>query len=305
MSVDPAGQQPGDDCISLQSDEGCSILNPARLHAFPLHHPSRRQCRLREIGQDGVGLVGIDSGIAMSLRFRGQSVPGRLDVGPGFRQSRERVVHIPQYWFLRCRHLRCWLPGCGSDLHPSPDLGQLITNGSSQFLESGHRSCVLLRGIGGSTPPARRHEHRSESVVIFLRDRFEFMVMTAGTGDRRCQEDLGKGVDLVVHHFLMNTIELQAAAVAMLSHMVKHRPDDALVNPECLIDARLGQQVSSELFAEQSVKTNILIEGSNQVVAVLMRSLGRVVPFISVGIRVPNHVHPVPGEGLAVVRRRE
>ena len=91
----------------------------------------------------------------------------------------------------------------------------------------------------------------------------------------------------------------------MLAHVVEHRADEALLETARRVDARSRQQVPSDLLADELMEADIVVERADQIVAVLPRPLGRVVPFVAVGVGIADHVHPVPGDSLAEMRRLE
>ena len=100
----------------------------------------------------------------------------------------------------------------------------------------------------------------------------------------------------------MNAVEHQAAAMPVLTHVVEHRSDQAFIRGERMIDARLWQQVTGDLLTHELIETGVVVEGTDQIVAILMRALGGVVPFVTVSVRVAHHVHPVTGKVLAELR---
>ena len=71
--------------------------------------------------------------------------------------------------------------------------------------------------------------------------------MTSGAGDRHAEKCLRKGIDLVVSHLLVNSVEGQAASVPVLAHVIKHRPDHALVEARFRIDSWLRQKIARDL----------------------------------------------------------
>ena len=75
--------------------------------------------------------------------------------------------------------------------------------------------------------------------------------------------------------------------------------------PSVGVDARLGEQVAGELFADELIVGDVAVEGADEVIAILVRPLGRVVPLVAVGVGVADDVHPVASEALAEMGRGE
>ena len=60
-----------------------------------------------------------------------------------------------------------------------------------------------------------------------------------------------------------------AQAVAMFSQVIKHRAYQAFVDTFVVVDPWVGQQVAGDLFADQLIKSNVVVEGADQIVAIL------------------------------------
>ena len=91
--------------------------------------------------------------------------------------------------------------------------------------------------------------------------------------------------------------------MTVFTHVVEHRANQALVQTAAPINPGPGQQVAGNLLANQLVETDIAVESPDQVVTVLPRPLGRIVPLVPVRVGVADHVHPVTGHPFAEVRR--
>jgi hypothetical protein len=164
---------------------------------------------------------------------------------------------------------------------------------------------MFFRRVDGAGRPAGRHEDAGQRVVVGLGDRIEFMIVAASTGDGHSQKGLGEGVDLVVDHFLVDAVEVETRPMTVFAHVVEHRPDETLDHSAFRIHARLGQEIARKLLANQLIKADVGIEGSNQIVPVFPGSFGRIVPLVAVGVGVPHHVHPVSGKAFSVMGRGE
>ena len=188
------------------------------------------------------------------------------------------------------------------DLDGPPTVCELIADRGSQFLELCDRLAILFGSIDRATCPPRSHEHRPQGIIVLLRDRLELMIVTPRASDRRGKKSFREGIDLVVDHLLMHAVEIAAAAVTMLTHMIKHRSDQALDDSDLIVDSRIAQQIPGDLFDEQRIEPDVLVERSDQVIPVLMRSFGWIIPFVPIGIRVAHHIHPAPSHGLSEMR---
>ena len=91
--------------------------------------------------------------------------------------------------------------------------------------------------------------------------------------------------------------------MTVFTHVVEHRANQALVQTAAPINPGPVQQVAGNLLANQLVETDIAVESPDQVVTVLPRPLGRIVPLVPIRVGVADHVHPVTGHPFAEVRR--
>ena len=85
----------------------------------------------------------------------------------------------------------------------------------------------------------------------------------------------------------------------MFTHVIKHRPDNALAGSQFIIHTRLRQQIACQLLTQKLIEAYVTIEGSNQLIAILERPFGWNVPLIAIRVGVANSIHPMPIEMLA------
>ncbi len=147
-------------------------------------------------------------------------------------------------------------------------------------------------------------EHPKQRVVVGLANGVEFVVVAAGTRDGLREEGLAEDVDLVVNEADL-LVERVGGSETVEDEAEVSGADRGLVNAKLVVHARRREQVARHVFAHKLVVGNVVVEGTNQVVAVAVRvGNGRVV-LGAVGVRVADDVHPVPCPALPIVRRGE
>ena len=161
---------------------------------------------------------------------------------------------------------------------------------STQLFDDGN---VGIGCVYGTSAESRTHQHACQGVVVTLFDGIEFMIVTLSTRQGRSKECFAQSVDRIGNTFLGDTFRCGIVAMPTLSQSQHHRTDESIVDTGRRVDSG-RKQIASNLFDNQLAKRNIGIEGSNQIVAIPPRVLGRHVPFISVRVRVMNDVHPMP-----------
>ena len=199
-------------------------------HAIALRGPTCGELRLRAIGEHGEGGVGLRPSGASVGPFFGECVPGSLDTAFGLGQLRQRIRDVFQLWRGSILDLQWFAPALRQDAGGLPASREFAADGATQLFEFRDGGIIFPRSIHGTGRPARGHEDRAERVVVPLRNSLQFVIVTTGAGDGGGKEDLGESINFVVHHFLMDAVRIETAAVAVLAEMVKHRADEALVD---------------------------------------------------------------------------
>ena len=164
---------------------------------------------------------------------------------------------------------------------------------------------MLPRCIYRPAGPSGSHEDAGQCVVVPLGDRVELVIVAARAGNRHSKERLGKGIDLVVDHFLVNAIELHAVSMAVFSHVIEHGTDQAFVETGLQTDSRVCEEIARDLLADQLIESDVLIESTGKVVPVFPRTFRGNVPLVAVGIGIADDIHPMPGKPFAEVGRGE
>ena len=136
-------------------------------------------------------------------------------------------------------------------------------------------------------------EHRFDGVVIMLRDRIEFVVVTTRAADRESEEGSGRRADDVVQ--LVRALVPGQDFIGTF-HLVPRSGDQ---KTRGLIRA---QRVASDLLENESVIRFVFVEGVNDVVAVRPGVGTRLVHFKTVGFGETNDIEPVPGPAFAEAR---
>ena len=136
-------------------------------------------------------------------------------------------------------------------------------------------------------------KHRFDGVVITLRDRIEFVVVTTRAADREPEESSGRRADDVVQ--LVRALVPGQDFIGTF-HLVP-RPSDQKTGG--LIRA---QHVAGDLLENEVVVWFVLGEGVNDVVAVRPGVGARLVHFKTVGFGETNDIEPVSGPAFAEAR---
>ena len=77
---------------------------------------------------------------------------------------------------------------------------------------------------------------------------------------------------------------------------------DSLI-PSLALSRRFRQQVAGEMFADELIVRDILVEGADQIIAIEPRAFDFVIPVVAEGLGEPHHVHPVARPVLSEMRR--
>ena len=73
----------------------------------------------------------------------------------------------------------------------------------------------------------------------------------------------------------MNSIEHQTASFPMFTQVIEHRPDHTFVQPQLVIDPRFRKQISRKLFPNELVKRHVVIENTDEIIAIFCRNRSR------------------------------
>ena len=80
------------------------------------------------------------------------------------------------------------------------------------------------------------------------------------------------------------------------------RAEGGLVELFCGVDARLREEVPSNLFTDKLVVRDVVVKRANEVIAIAPGLRDVRVAFAPMGIGVADQIHPVAGEVFAVAR---
>ena len=120
------------------------------------------------------------------------------------------------------------------------------------------------------------------------------MIVTTGTGNRQSLKGFAHHIDLVVLvvRFVLQNIGWPMGGVMKVP---KARANDRFIVIFFGVPSGIFQKVTGEVLTNKIVVGNILIECPDEVVPVFVGMIDPKVEFMSIGVRVPNKVHPVPG----------
>ncbi len=157
-------------------------------------------------------------------------------------------------------------------------------------------------------PVVSRLEDRSETVVIDLRDRLVAMVVALRASEAETQQRRRDRLDRLGHDSIPRDVLIgRTRRRPIWSHAQEtcRRQLVEILRREIRVRQR-HEFVAGKLLNEELIERLVVVEGANDVVAVLEGPRAHRV-FIGVAIRVgvARDIEPVPAPTLAVVRRRE
>ena len=120
--------------------------------------------------------------------------------------------------------------------------------------------------------------------------------MTAGTGERRGEEGAGKRIDLLIGDIGDELGGILLGEI-LRTEGEKTRRDE---KPGTLGVVLRRQEITGELFGQETVVGQVAVEGVDDVVPLTPRMRIDQVRLLAVRFREANHIEPVPRPALAV-----
>ena len=124
--------------------------------------------------------------------------------------------------------------------------------------------------------------------------------MASSTGHRQAQERLGEDIDLVV-----DAVAFVLTDIYRRMHFLPQEGPAGAQDRFVVLSARTesgrGEQIPGEVFLQEPVIGHVLVEGADEVVAVLPSVGDAVVGLMAAGLRIAHQVHPVARPTLAEV----
>ncbi len=135
-------------------------------------------------------------------------------------------------------------------------------------------------------------KHGLQSVIVFLQDRIEFVVVA--TGAAHCQTQ--KGGAGRIH-------EIRQFVLSLHQRQIDIRTLDDVVGAA---DQETGRFIDSpaiacQLFDQKIPVGLVLVQGLNHVIAIIPGVAAVPIDFVSGGLTKPHHVQPVPGPAFSIV----
>jgi hypothetical protein len=238
-----------------------------------------REHRVRSGGEPGLG-----RGLAGLLKFEGQVRPAHARRRPRGRGA---------------------FAGEGRELRV--DLGDLP--GAFRFeplllgrRREGDEVDRVLRLLAARERVLRAGEDAVEAVVVVGRDGVVLVVVAAGAADRQPEDGPAENFDRV------GDVEVAERVGAGVVAEPLGDGDEPCGDHPVAVQLRrsvAGDEIPGHLFAQEHVVRLVVVERADHPVAVLVRLADRVVGAVAGGVRVADHVEPVPPPALPVMRRRE
>ena len=128
------------------------------------------------------------------------------------------------------------------------------------------------------------------------------MIMAAGTGNGQSLKGFAHDIDLIV---LMVRLVLHNIGWPMsgIVKVPKACANDRFVVLFFGVTPGIFEEVSGEVLTDKIIIRHILIECPDEVVPVFMGMIDPEVEFMSIGVGVPDKVHPVAGPLFSKMRR--
>ncbi len=182
-----------------------------------------------------------------------------------------------------------------------PGIGQRGFDLRVQSLEGFAIFRLHLGGVDGDLRGTATREDAIERIVVALADGVEFVIVAARAGDGEAQEGFADYVDLVV-----DGLDLVVEGIDRLEavfHEAELRGAEDRFIDAVGIDARMRQEVASQMFADELVHRHVGIQRANHVVAIAPGFANLGVAFAAVGLGVAHKIEPVPRPVLAETGR--
>jgi hypothetical protein len=127
------------------------------------------------------------------------------------------------------------------------------------------------------------------------------VVVAAGTCQRDPQETLGHHVELVVNACGL-VAEYIDRCVGCFTEEPESGTNDRFVKSGIRVTSRVAQQVARQVLNNELVIWNVLVQGPNQVIPILVGMVDGIIKLVSMALGIANEIHPVPSPTLAKMR---
>ena len=149
---------------------------------------------------------------------------------------------------------------------------------------------------GAGKEPVKRIE-------VFGRYWVELVVMATRAGNGQSLERFPDGVDLVVDHRDLFSLDVQGCLIE-LDESVETKADERFVAIQGIIPSRFDQ-IAGQMLLNKSLNRKIVGERADQIIAVSVREGQVRIVFGSVGLCVAHRIHPMPSPVFGVFGRLE
>ena len=151
-----------------------------------------------------------------------------------------------------------------------------------------------IDGFGRYRRLSRTGQYAVERIIVLGGNRIELVVVAPGTSDRQAHETAANDVDPIIDHVVN----------------VAHEPRTDRQKPQRgqrSLTVLRGKLVRCDLFNQEPVVRKIVVEGTDDVVAIGIRpvKISVLKQNIPLGISIPRDVEPVSAPPLAVSRRSQ
>ena len=193
-------------------------------------------------------------------------------------------------------------PASGSvELEPvdSRQFRLVVTHFAGEILAFGEPSCVLLAEEWGcSFSQLRRRKNSLDGVVVAGGDGVKFVVVAPRAAERMGQESLADAVSDVVEKALPGDLRDFHPGQLPRAHPQKTSRDDAL----WIIGIEF---IPGDLLPHESVKGFVFVKSPDDIVTISPGIATLVVVGETSRVGIANHIEPVLGHPLTIVRARE
>ena len=148
----------------------------------------------------------------------------------------------------------------------------------------------------GTTLAVRRNvaEERQEGVVILLRDRVDFVIVTTRATDSHAKESFTGSPQ--------NVVKIIVARQRTIGRFVIPNTQPVKAGSGYGIAVLIRQLISGKLFLDESVIRLVLVKGANDVVAVFPNEILAAVAFVAISLGKAHEVQPMTAPLFAVLR---
>ena len=145
--------------------------------------------------------------------------------------------------------------------------------------------------------PLYAPKEREKAVIVGLGNRVDFVVMTAGTTNRQTQKGICRRLENIIHIIKPGLFLVDGFVIPQAKSIVSGGND--------IVRYGRIEFVTGKLLHYKLIIRLVVVEGSDDIIAIAPHKRFRVIPFIAVGFGIANDIQPMPTPLFAVMFRSQ